>query len=157
MTWMTWSAHLCGPALRLTRRVAVLFLPDFPVSAAFVPSAAFVGHPMSVSARSAAVSAESLAQAARKPASAAASAAARIEHDRMANAIRTLAMDAVERAKSGPPGLPMGAADIATALFTRFLKFDPADPAWPDPASCFRPAMARCCFTRSFISSAPKR
>jgi transketolase len=53
-------------------------------------------------------------------------------HDRMANAIRALAMDAVEMAKSGHPGLPMGAADIATVLFTRFLKFDPADPAWPD-------------------------
>src|SRR5215469_10926552 len=56
----------------------------------------------------------------------------RVEHDRMANAIRALAMDAVERAKSGHPGLPMGAADIATVLFTRFLKFDPADPAWSD-------------------------
>jgi transketolase len=56
----------------------------------------------------------------------------RAEHDRMANAIRALAMDAVEKAKSGHPGLPMGAADIATVLFTRFLKFDPADPAWPD-------------------------
>jgi transketolase len=53
-------------------------------------------------------------------------------HDRMANAIRVLAMDAVEVAKSGHPGLPMGAADIATVLFTQFLKFDPADPAWPD-------------------------
>jgi transketolase len=50
----------------------------------------------------------------------------------MANAIRALAMDAVEAAKSGHPGLPMGAADIATVLFTKFLKFDPADPAWPD-------------------------
>jgi transketolase len=58
--------------------------------------------------------------------------ATRAEHDRMANAIRALAMDAVEQAKSGHPGLPMGAADIATVLFTRFLKFDPADPAWPD-------------------------
>jgi hypothetical protein len=47
---------------------------------------------------------------------------ARAEHDRMANAIRALAMDAVEQAKSGHPGLPMGAADIATVLFTRFLK-----------------------------------
>jgi transketolase len=56
----------------------------------------------------------------------------RAEHDRMANAIRALAMDAVEQAKSGHPGLPMGAADIATVLFTHFLKFDPADPAWPD-------------------------
>ena len=50
----------------------------------------------------------------------------------MANAIRALAMDAVDQAKSGHPGLPMGAADVATVLFTRFLKFDPADPAWPD-------------------------
>jgi transketolase len=50
----------------------------------------------------------------------------------MANAIRALAMDAVEQAKSGHPGLPMGAADIATVLFTQFLKFDPADPQWPD-------------------------
>jgi transketolase len=56
----------------------------------------------------------------------------RAQHDRMANAIRALAMDAVEQAKAGHPGLPMGAADIATVLFTRFLKFDPADPAWPD-------------------------
>src|SRR6266581_4225089 len=56
----------------------------------------------------------------------------RADHDRMANAIRALAMDAVEQSKSGHPGLPMGAADIATVLFTRFLKFDPADPAWPD-------------------------
>src|SRR5579864_4710569 len=58
--------------------------------------------------------------------------AARAEHDRMANAIRALAMDAVEQAKSGHPGLPMGAADVATVLFTRFLKFDASDPAWPD-------------------------
>src|SRR5208282_2352901 len=58
--------------------------------------------------------------------------AARAEHDRMANAIRALAMDAVEQAKSGHPGLPMGAADIVTVLFSRYLKFDPADPAWPD-------------------------
>jgi transketolase len=56
----------------------------------------------------------------------------RAEHERMANAIRALAMDAVEQAKSGHPGLPMGAADIATVLFARFLKFDPADPTWPD-------------------------
>jgi transketolase len=53
-------------------------------------------------------------------------------HERMANAIRALAMDAVEQAKSGHPGLPMGAADIATVLFSQFLKFDPADPTWPD-------------------------
>jgi transketolase len=56
----------------------------------------------------------------------------RAQHDRMANAIRALAMDAVEAAKSGHPGLPMGAADVATVLFSRYLKFDAADPAWPD-------------------------
>jgi len=50
----------------------------------------------------------------------------------MANAIRALAMDAVEQAKSGHPGLPMGAADIATVLFTQVMKFDPNDTAWPD-------------------------
>ena len=56
----------------------------------------------------------------------------RAHHDRLANAIRALAMDAVEQAKSGHPGLPMGAADIATVLFTQAMKFDPADPSWPD-------------------------
>ncbi len=55
-----------------------------------------------------------------------------ISHAEMANAIRFLAIDAVEKAKSGHPGMPMGMADVATVLFTRFLKFDPADPAWPD-------------------------
>ena len=50
----------------------------------------------------------------------------------MANAIRALAMDAVQQANSGHPGLPMGAADIATVLFTQFLKFDPAAPHWAD-------------------------
>ena len=51
---------------------------------------------------------------------------------RMADAIRALAIDAVETAKSGHPGMPMGMADVATALWTRFLKFDAADPRWPD-------------------------
>src|SRR6202142_1194570 len=51
---------------------------------------------------------------------------------RMANALRALAMDAVEQAKSGHPGMPMGMADVATVLFTNFLKFDPAASAWPD-------------------------
>jgi transketolase len=51
---------------------------------------------------------------------------------RLANAIRALAMDAVETANSGHPGMPMGMADAATALFTRHLKFDAADPHWPD-------------------------
>ena len=51
---------------------------------------------------------------------------------RLANAIRALAMDAVEAANSGHPGMPMGMADAATALFTKYLKFDAAEPHWPD-------------------------
>jgi transketolase len=50
----------------------------------------------------------------------------------MANAIRALSMDAVEKANSGHPGMPMGMADVATVLFTQFLKFDPKHPHWPD-------------------------
>ena len=50
----------------------------------------------------------------------------------MANAIRALAMDAVQRANSGHPGMPMGMADVATVLFSKFLKFDPRHPEWPD-------------------------
>jgi transketolase len=50
----------------------------------------------------------------------------------MANALRALAMDAVEQAKSGHPGMPMGMADVATVLFTQFLRFDPQAPDWPD-------------------------
>jgi transketolase len=50
----------------------------------------------------------------------------------MANAIRFLSMDAIERAKSGHPGMPMGMADVATVLFTRFLKYDAAAPSWAD-------------------------
>ncbi|HEU4986667.1 MAG TPA: transketolase [Rhizobiaceae bacterium] len=56
----------------------------------------------------------------------------REKHDRMANAIRFLSMDAVEKANSGHPGLPMGAADIATVLFTRFMTHDPKNPHWAD-------------------------
>ena len=55
-----------------------------------------------------------------------------VAHKDMANAIRALTMDAVQRANSGHPGMPMGTADMATVLFQRFLKFDPANPAWPD-------------------------
>jgi transketolase len=55
-----------------------------------------------------------------------------IAHSAMANAIRALAMDAVEQAKSGHPGMPMGMADVAAILFTRFLKFSPNDPTWAD-------------------------
>jgi transketolase len=53
-------------------------------------------------------------------------------HPDMANAIRFLAMDAIQKAESGHPGMPMGMADIATVLFSRFLKFDPSDPNWAD-------------------------
>ena len=56
----------------------------------------------------------------------------KVTHDEMANAIRALAMDSVEKAKSGHPGLPMGAADIATVLFTKVLKYNAAAPDWPD-------------------------
>lgn len=56
----------------------------------------------------------------------------REQHDRMANAIRFLSMDAIEKANSGHPGLPMGCADIATVLFTRYLKFDAKKPHWAD-------------------------
>ena len=55
-----------------------------------------------------------------------------VTHADMANAIRALAMDAVEAAKSGHPGMPMGMADVATVLFTQFLKFDANAPDWPD-------------------------
>lgn len=50
----------------------------------------------------------------------------------MANAVRALSMDAVEKAKSGHPGMPMGMADVATVLFTKFLKFNPENPTWAD-------------------------
>ena len=55
-----------------------------------------------------------------------------VTHDSMANAIRALSMDAVEKAKSGHPGMPMGAADMATVLFTKVLKYHVADTNWPD-------------------------
>jgi transketolase len=63
---------------------------------------------------------------------AAAADAPTVAHRDMANAIRALAMDAVEQAKSGHPGMPMGMADVATVLFGRFLKYDPRHPDWPD-------------------------
>ncbi len=61
-----------------------------------------------------------------------ASASAQETTREMANAIRALAMDAVQKANSGHPGMPMGMADVATVLFTEALRFDPADPDWPD-------------------------
>ena len=59
-------------------------------------------------------------------------AAAGVDHNLMANAIRFLAADAVQKANSGHPGMPMGMADVATVLFSRFLKFDPQAPGWAD-------------------------
>ena len=50
----------------------------------------------------------------------------------MANALRALAMDAVQKANSGHPGMPMGMADVAAVLFNRFMTIDPANPNWPD-------------------------
>ena len=55
-----------------------------------------------------------------------------VPHSQLANAIRFLAIDAVEAANSGHPGMPMGMADVATVLFRDFLRFDPADPTWPN-------------------------
>ncbi|WP_425405696.1 transketolase [Hwanghaeella sp.] len=55
-----------------------------------------------------------------------------IKHSDMANAIRALSMDAIQKANSGHPGMPMGMADVATVLFTKFLKFDASKPDWPD-------------------------
>ena len=57
---------------------------------------------------------------------------AALDEAQMANAIRALAMDAVEAAKSGHPGMPMGMADVATVLFKHFVKIDPTQPNWPD-------------------------
>ncbi|MFV0626284.1 MAG: transketolase [Alphaproteobacteria bacterium] len=53
-------------------------------------------------------------------------------HDKMANAVRMLSVEAIEKAKSGHPGLPLGAADVATVLFSKFLKIDPKNPKWFD-------------------------
>lgn len=58
--------------------------------------------------------------------------AAAVSHQQLANAIRALAMDAVEQAKSGHPGMPMGMADVATVLFRQFLRYDAAQPDWAD-------------------------
>ena len=63
---------------------------------------------------------------------AAQSPAVSVSHADLANAIRALSMDAVERANSGHPGMPMGMADVATVLFTEFLRFDPKHPLWPN-------------------------
>jgi len=55
-----------------------------------------------------------------------------VTHTQLANAIRALSMDAVQEANSGHPGMPMGMADVATVLFTKYLKYDPQTPDWFD-------------------------
>ena len=79
-----------------------------------------------------AVTAGTIGEAPALPAQAAILARPATNERRMADAIRALAIDAVEAAKSGHPGMPMGMADAATVLWTRFHKFDAADPRWPD-------------------------
>ena len=68
--------------------------------------------------------------------------------ERCVDTIRFLAVDGVEKAKSGHPGMPMGAAAVAYALLTRHLRFNPANPPGPTAtASCSRPATPACCCT----------
>jgi transketolase len=55
-----------------------------------------------------------------------------VQHTDLANALRFLAVDAVDKANSGHPGMPMGMADVVTVLFRDFMRFDPANPTWPD-------------------------
>ena len=67
----------------------------------------------------------------------------------MANAIRALAMDAVQKANSGHPGMPMGMAEIGVALWDKHYRHNPANPGWFNrDASCSRTATARCCTMR---------
>src|SRR5574342_451520 len=72
----------------------------------------------------------SVAMVARMAATPGTAAQGEVSHAQMANAIRALAMDAVEAAKSGHPGMPMGMAEIAVALWKRHLRHNPANPAW---------------------------
>ncbi|MGQ0457589.1 MAG: transketolase [Hyphomicrobium sp.] len=73
-----------------------------------------------------------MSKAQMKAADASAAAATGVDKRTMANAIRALSMDAVQAANSGHPGMPLGMADVATVLFSEALKFDAADPAWPN-------------------------
>ena len=71
---------------------------------------------------------------------------------RIPNSLRFLSIDAIQKANSGHPGMPMGMADIATILFTEFLNFDPKKSNWPDrDRFVLSMAMVQCCFTHSYI------
>ena len=73
-----------------------------------------------------------------------------VSPQKLANAIRALAMDSIQKAKSGHPGMPLGMADIAVALWTRHLRHNPKDPI----ASFCRTDTARCSSTRCCTSRA---
>ena len=76
-----------------------------------------------------------------------------VSDQQMANAIRALAMDAVQAANSGHPGMPMGMADVATVLYSKFLKFDPQAPDWTDRDRFILSAgTGRCLLMRPCIS-----
>ena len=74
-----------------------------------------------------------------------------VSHAATTNAVRFLAMDAVEKAKSGHPGMPMGMADVATVLLRKFLKFDSADARWADRDRFVLSAGHGCCSMRCSI------
>ena len=64
----------------------------------------------------------------------------------LSNAIRFLSMDAVEKAKSGHPGMPMGMADVVTILFKYYLKFNPKNPSWIIEIGLFFQLVMALCF-----------
>ena len=72
----------------------------------------------------------------------------RTQRQRMADAIRFLAMDGVQSANSGHPGMPMGMADAAVALFVDHINIDPSNAQWPDRDLSSPPVMVRCCTMR---------
>src|SRR5262249_8201985 len=116
------SYFLSKAARRIAPRLQV------PIAGAIPgPIAGVMTKPDRLSTANAVAEASAFSTAAAEPHGEAVS---RADHDRMANAIRALAMDAVEQPKSGHPGFPMAPPDIPPVLFTRLLTFDPAHPAW---------------------------
>ena len=75
---------------------------------------------------------------------------------RMAHAIRFLAADAINRSKSGHPGMPLGMADVATVLFSRYVKINPAAPRWFDRFIFWDMKIFRLKISKISVSSAPK-